>query len=70
VMQGAAMSEVVRVKPNMGDGNPREKWLKRQALQLAGQLPDDTEEALRVLAHLKWLVTEFLEEDKQPIRRA
>lgn len=44
-----------------------ELWLKRQAIQVAMQLPDDKTEALRVLDYARQLVTEFLSsDDKQP----
>jgi hypothetical protein len=38
----------------------RELWLRRQAVQLAGQLPEKPEEALTVLVLMQRLVTEFL----------
>lgn len=37
-------------------------WLKRQALQIVMQLPDDQREALRVLGFARELVTEYLAE--------
>jgi hypothetical protein len=40
-----------------------ELWLKRMALQVVMQLPDDTGDALRVLAYARHLVEGFLSED-------
>jgi hypothetical protein len=37
-----------------------EHWRRRQALQVAAQLPDDPEEALTVLRHTQTLVRSFL----------
>jgi hypothetical protein len=37
-----------------------EHWRRRQALQVAAQLPDDPEEALTVLRHAQTLVRSFL----------
>lgn len=39
-------------------------WLKRQALQIVMQLPDDQQEALRVLAFARGLVLDYLKEDE------
>ncbi len=41
---------------NPGD----EMWLRRQAIQVAAQLPEKREDALRVLEYARDLVTEFL----------
>lgn len=38
-------------------------WLKRQALQIVMQLPDDREDAIKVLAFAKELVVEYLKPD-------
>jgi len=40
-----------------------EMWLKRQAIQVAAQLPEDRDDALRVLDYARELVTEFLDKD-------
>lgn len=40
--------------------------LKRLAIQIATQLPDDTQEALRVLEHAQTLVRTFLA-DSRPV---
>lgn len=37
-------------------------WLKRQALQIVMQLPDEREEALKVLGYARELVDGFLSE--------
>lgn len=42
-----------------------ELWLKRQAIQVVMQLPDDQGEALRVLEYARSLVTSFLAADKR-----
>ena len=36
------------------------RWRRRQALQVAAQLPDEPEEALTVLRHAQTLVRSFL----------
>lgn len=41
----------------------QEMWLKRQAIQIASQLPEDREAAIRVLEYARDLVTEFLGKD-------
>lgn len=46
--------------------NPkRDAQLRRVAIQLAAQLPEDTEEALEVLEHTKTLVWSFLGDDSK-----
>ncbi|AWB21213.1 hypothetical protein DA075_10045 [Methylobacterium currus] len=42
------------------DGASEEVWLKRQALQVVMQLPDDMDEALAVLRYAETLVKTFL----------
>lgn len=49
--------------PQNTEPNEGELWLKRQAIQVAMQLPDDKAEALRVLDYARSLVTDFLSED-------
>ena len=39
-------------------------WLRRHAVQLAAQLPEDTEQALAVLDYARVLVETFLSEDQ------
>lgn len=41
-----------------------DKWLKRQALQIVVQLPDDPGEARAVLDYARSLVREYLGEDR------
>ncbi|MEH2534410.1 hypothetical protein V1277_006294 [Bradyrhizobium sp. AZCC 1588] len=41
-----------------------ENWHRRHAIMLAGQLPDDKEDALTVLRLATQLVTDFLESDQ------
>ena len=49
----------------LGRGPPRDppddRWLRRQALNLAAQLPDDIDDALRIIQHLETLVRTFLD---------
>lgn len=40
------------------DGNDR--WLRRQAVQLAALLPDDKEDSLQIVRHLEALICTFL----------
>jgi hypothetical protein len=42
------------------DAGTEEVWLKRQALQVVMQLPDDREDALAVLRYAEVLVKTFL----------
>lgn len=58
------MGDVTPLKRS-GNGGPQdpgdnERWLLRQALVLAAQLPDNTADALRVIHHMRMLVEEFL----------
>ena len=39
------------------------RWLRRQAVQIAAQLPDGREDALAILRYASELVTRFLEAD-------
>lgn len=48
-------------------GTNPEPWVRRHALHLASQLPDDPEDALAVLAYARELV-EFMSRDHQPTR--
>ncbi len=58
----------------MGEGRedamPRgsEAWLRRQAIQIACQLPDDPVQALKVLAYASELVNGFLAADQADSR--
>jgi len=40
-----------------------DRWLRRQAVQLAAQLPDGRDDALAILRYASELVTDFLEAD-------
>jgi hypothetical protein len=40
-----------------------EMWLKRQAIQIASQLPEDRAKAIAVLDYAKVLVTDFMTRD-------
>lgn len=50
--------------PQNTEPNEGELWLKRQAIQVVMQLPDDKTEALRVLDFARLLVTDFLADEK------
>lgn len=43
-----------------------ERWLRKRALDLAQQLPDETTDALRIISYLEWLVLKFLEMPNPP----
>lgn len=43
-----------------------EMWLKRQAIQIASQLPEDQAKALAVLEYARMLVTDFITKDVRP----
>jgi hypothetical protein len=53
-----------------GKSSPRDPdddhWLRRQAVQLAAQLPDDDAKALRVLCLMRRLVVDFLNPRPSP----
>lgn len=40
-----------------------DRWLRRQAVQIVAQLPENEEEALKVLAHARELVARFIGDD-------
>jgi hypothetical protein len=46
--------------------NKRNTWLRRHAVQLAAQLPEDAEQALAVLDFARILVETFLSGDHAP----
>lgn len=39
------------------------RWLRRQAVQLVAQLPENEEEALKILSHARELVLRFIGND-------
>lgn len=48
-----------------GDGGgSSDRWLRRQAIQLAGQLPEDTKDARLVIEYMKQLVDSFIDEQR------
>lgn len=55
-----------RVELAHADANQNEEtlWLKRQALQIVMQLPDEKQDALRVLGFARDLVLDYLNEDE------
>jgi hypothetical protein len=58
------MSETMRhrdaPKRKISQTAMEDHWRRRQALQVAAQLPDDTQDALTVLRHAETLVRSFL----------
>ncbi|MBB3996901.1 hypothetical protein [Aureimonas pseudogalii] len=40
-----------------------DRWLRRQAVQIVAQLPESEEEALKILAHARELVSRFIGDD-------
>jgi hypothetical protein len=62
------MGDVLRLVPphrkkhGSGNGNDggEQCWLKRLAVQIAGQLPEDTADALTVLVLAERIVREFM----------
>ena len=49
-------------KPNLAE----EMWLKRQAIQIASQLPEDQAKALAVLEYARKLVVDFMAPEPTP----
>ena len=52
----------------MGQVGPIERSLKRQAMNIAVQLPEDPGEALRILDYARELVAEWVEAAAEPER--
>jgi len=51
-------------RPVAGRAKPsKTRWLKRQALQLSGMLPEDPEDARRVIGYMRELQAGFLAEE-------
>jgi hypothetical protein len=47
----------------------RDSWLRRQAVQIVAQLPEDRDQAISVLAYARVIVEKFLgERDQDPDR--
>ncbi len=46
-----------------------QNWLRRQAIQIAAQLPENADDALQVLDLAKSLVSGFLKEPQVPLDR-
>lgn len=58
-----ADEKVAQTAENRGfESTVTERWLKREAIQLVAQLPDDQTQALKVLEYARQLVVEFLAE--------
>lgn len=45
----------------MGGTNQKDKWLRRQAVQIASQLPEDPSDAINVLRYAHDIVERFLD---------
>ena len=43
-----------------GRGKDNDQWRRRQALQLAAQLPDGRKDQLAIIHDLQWLVKNYL----------
>jgi len=43
----------------------KERWLRRQAVQFAGSLPEDIDDALAVLEYARELITDFVAAPKE-----
>lgn len=43
-----------------------DRWMRRQAVQIVAQLPENEADALKVLEHARRLVTQFLGDDGAP----
>lgn len=58
------MVSVTRLVPKSAGGPPRDPaddhWLRRQALTIVAQLPEENERALCVLEHARTLVNGYL----------
>jgi hypothetical protein len=52
----------------MGQVGPIERALKRQAMNLVVQLPEDPDEALRILDYARELIAEWVEASSEPDR--
>ncbi len=57
-----AVLEMNAVKRAQADRD-HDSWLRRQAVQIAAQLPEDRGDALAVLAYARKLTETFLAED-------
>lgn len=58
-MEQAALSREIGRGSEMSEG-----WLRRQAVQIAAQLPENPEDAIEVLELAKGLVESFLKQDQ------
>lgn len=56
------MGEIASIRRATTKKSADEHWLRRQAVIIAAQLPENDEDALRVLDHAKQLVRLFLAE--------
>jgi hypothetical protein len=58
------MSKVPQTAENRGglENSGTDRWLRREAIQIVAQLPDDESQALMVLEYARQLVVGFLAE--------
>jgi len=58
------MSKVPQTSENRGglENSATDRWLRREAIQIVAQLPDDESQALMVLEYARQLVVGFLAE--------
>jgi len=56
------MGDVTPFNRGGGDGprDPHELWLRRQALQIAAQLPDNIDDAMRIVRLVELLLRTFV----------
>lgn len=53
-----------------GRGTDNDRWQRRQALQLAAQLPDGRKDQLAIIRHLQWLVENYLADARRKGKKA
>lgn len=54
---------MIRMVRNDAAKREHSRWLRRQAVHLVAQLPENEEDALQVLAHARELVLQFIGQD-------
>lgn len=54
---------MIRRAHNEEAAREHSRWLRRQAVHLVAQLPENEEDALRVLSHARELIIQFVGQD-------